>query len=309
MNDTAQASIAAATPARADARGLAAASTAFFIWGLMPLYLKALKTVPILQVTAHRLLWGSIFALGLLLLRGQLGAVRAALANARSRWMLCASAALISINWLTYMWGISTNRVVETSLGYFINPLFNVMLGVVLLSERLNVIQWIAVAIAAAGVSYLAWSAGHPPWISLMLAVSFGLYGLLRKTLQIDALVGLGTETLLLLPLGLAYLIWCEILGTGVAGHAGIGMTALLAFGGPLTAIPLVLFAYGAMRIPYSTVGLLQYIGPSIQLVLAVLVFKEPFSGPRVTGFIMIWTALVLYAGDGLWRARKLLVN
>jgi chloramphenicol-sensitive protein RarD len=306
MNDTAQASIAAVS-SRTDTRGLAAAATAFFIWGLMPLYLKALHGVPILQVTAHRLLWGSLFAFGWLALRGQLGSVRSALVNSRTRWLLCTSALLISTNWLTYMWGISTNRVVETSLGYFINPLLNVMLGVLILSERLNLAQWTSVAIAAAGVSYLAWSAGHPPWISLMLALSFGFYGLVRKIVQVDALVGLGTETLLLLPVGLAYLIWCEITGTGSAGHSGIGMLLLLALGGPLTAIPLVLFAYGAQRIPYSTIGLLQYIGPTMQLMLAVLVFKEPFSGPRVIGFVMIWSALLIYAADGVWRARKLL--
>lgn len=306
MNDPAPVSTATA-PSRTDARGLAAAAIAFFIWGLMPLYLKTLQNVHILQVTAHRLLWGSLFAFGWLALRGQLGSVRDVLTSSKTRWLLCTSATLISINWLTYMWGISTHRVVETSLGYFINPLLNVLLGVLILSERLNVAQWTAVAIAAAGVSYLAWSAGHPPWISLMLAFSFGLYGLVRKILQVDALVGLGTETLLLLPLGLAYLIWCEISGSGVAGHSGTGMILLLALGGPLTAIPLVLFSYGAVRIPYSTIGLLQYIGPTIQLGLAVFVFNEPFSGPRVVGFVMIWSALVIYAADGVWRARKLL--
>jgi chloramphenicol-sensitive protein RarD len=195
--------------------------------------------------------------------------------------------------------------VVETSLGYFINPLVNVTLGVVVLSERLNRAQWTAVAIAAAGVGYLTWTAGHPPWISMTLAFSFGLYGLVRKVVKVDALAGFATETLLLLPLGLGYLIWCEIAGTGVAGQIGISTNLLLMLGGPLTAIPLVLFAYGARRIPYSTIGLLQYIAPTMQLLLAVLLYHEPFGGARAIGFVFIWTALAIYAVDGVWRSRK----
>jgi chloramphenicol-sensitive protein RarD len=304
MNNSAQ----AASPAsvRTDSRGLAAAATAFLIWGLLPLYLKALQSVPVLQVTGHRLVWGCAFAFAWLALRKELYQVRAALRNPTTRWRLCASAALISINWITYVWGIAANRVVETSLGYFINPLVNVVLGVVILAERLNAAQWVAVAIAAAGVSWLTWSAGHPPWISLTLAFSFGLYGLVRKLVQVDSLAGFASETLLLLPIGLAYLLWCEWSGVGSAGQGVVGRNLLLALGGPLTAIPLVLFAFGARRIPYSTVGLLQYIGPSIQLILAVLVFREPFHGPRVVGFILIWTALAIYAIDGVWRSRKL---
>jgi len=297
---------ATALPAQqTDPRGLAAAAGAFFIWGLLPLYLKLLQTVPVLQVTAHRLVWGCVFAILWLALRGEFGHVRIALADPRVRTRLLISAALISGNWITYVWGIANNHVVETSLGYFINPLVNVLLGVVLLSERLNRAQWTAVAIAAAGVSYLTWSAGRPPWIAITLALSFGLYGFVRKVVKVDALAGFGAETLLLLPLGIGYLIWCEIAGTGVAGHASVDVNLLLVVGGPLTAIPLVLFAYGARRIPYSTVGLLQYIGPTIQLMLAVLVFKEPFAGPRIIGFALIWTALAIYAVDGLWRSRK----
>ncbi|HEY6641652.1 EamA family transporter RarD [Povalibacter sp.] len=297
-----------ATPASpTDTRGLAAAAGAFFIWGLLPLYLKLLQTVPVLQVTAHRLAWGCLFALGWLALRKELGGVGAALQDPRVRLRLFTSAALVSTNWITYVWGIANNRVVETSLGYFINPLVNVLLGVVLLSERLNPVQWIAVAIAGSGVAYLTWSAGQPPWIALILAVTFSLYGFVRKVVQVAALAGFGAETLMLLPIGLGYVVWCEIAGTGVIGHTGLKMDLLLVFGGPLTAIPLVLFAYGARRLPYSTVGLMQYIGPTLQLLLGVLVFHEPFHGPRVMGFALIWSALVIYAADGAWRNRKLL--
>ena len=307
MNDTARAlqpSPPVAT--RTDPRGLAAAASAFFIWGLLPLYLKALQAVPILQVTAHRIVWGCVLAFLWLRVRGETGQVWAALRDPTTRWRLCVSATLISANWITYVYGIAAHRVVETSLGYFINPLFNVLLGVVILSERLNAAQWTAVAIATAGVGWLTWSAGHPPWISLMLAFSFGLYGFVRKVIRVDALAGFASEALLLAPVALSYLIWCELAGSGVMTNGSVGLYALLMVGGPLTAVPLVLFAFGARRIPYSTVGLLQYIGPTIQLMLAVFAFGEPFKGPRVAGFVLIWTALALYAADGLWRARKM---
>lgn len=294
------------TSDRLDGRGLAAACTAFFIWGLLPLYLKMLQTVPVLQVSSHRLVWGCIFAFLWLALRGELAHIRAALFNSRTGPLLCLSALLISINWVTYVYGIASNRAVESSLGYFINPLVNVLLGVVVLSERLNRTQWTAVAIAATGVAYLTWLAGHLPWIALTLAFSFGLYGLVRKLVRVDALAGFASETIVLLPVGIGYLVWCELASTGVVGHSSGGLHALLALGGPLTAIPLVLFAFGARRIPYSTVGLLQYIGPTIQLVLAIFVFHEPFDRMRLVGFVLIWTALAIYAADGVRRSRKL---
>jgi len=294
-----------ATSSQTDTRGLAAAAGAFFIWGLLPLYLKLLHAVPVLQVTAHRLTWGCLFALGWLALRRELGHVWVALSNPRVLVRLMASATLIGINWVIYVWGVANNHVVETSLGYFINPLVNVLLGVVVLSERLNRAQWTAVTIAAAGVVYLTWSAGHPPWIALALAITFSLYGFVRKVVQVDSLAGLGSETLLLLPLGLGYLIWCEAAGSGVLAHTDWFTNLLLVLSGPITAVPLVLFAFGARRIPYSTVGLLQYIGPTLQLLLGVFIFHEPFSGPRVIGFALIWSALAIYAGDGVWRSRR----
>jgi chloramphenicol-sensitive protein RarD len=302
--NTSTATTVPATP-RMDGRGLAGASGAFLVWGLLPLYLKVLQSVPAMQITAHRLIWGCLVAIGWLALRNEFGQVKAALANPKVRWRLCLSAALISINWVVYVWGVANDRVVETSLGYFINPLVNVLLGVIVLSERLNRAQWTAVAFAAAGVSYLTWTAGHLPWISLALGISFGLYGLVRKVVHVESTAGLASETLLVLPLGIAYLIWCEMAGAGAFGHAGLGMDLLLILGGPITAIPLVLFAFGARRIPYSTIGLLQYIAPTIQLLLAVYVYREPFGGARAVGFALIWTALLIYAADGLWRARK----
>jgi chloramphenicol-sensitive protein RarD len=298
------------TPATApvvslDRVGLISAAIAFLIWGLLPIFLKQLTEVPVLQVIAHRLVWGYVVAMIWLALRGEVAAIWRALADPQIRWRLCASAALISTNWFVYVWGVANDRVIETSLGYFINPLLNVMLGVLVLSERLNRSQWSAVALAAVGVSYLTWSAGHLPWLALMLASSFGLYGLVRKTVAVEGLIGFGAETLILLPLAAGYLIWCEINGTGAFGHIRTTIDALLLLGGPLTAVPLVLFAVGARRLPYSTVGLLQYIGPTLQLLLGVMVYHEPFDRAKLTGFAIIWTGLAVYGIDSLWRSRK----
>ena len=189
--------------------------------------------------------------------------------------------------------------------GYYINPLMNVVLGVFVLKERLNRAQWIAVALAAIAVLYLAALAGRPPWIALTLAVSFSLYGLLRKVISVDALPGLATETLLLLPLALAYLAWCQASGSGALTNSGPGIAALLIGSGLVTAIPLFLFAYGARALPYSTLGVLQYIAPSLQLVCGVYLFHESFGARRAAGFALIWLALLIYAADGLWRSRR----
>jgi chloramphenicol-sensitive protein RarD len=286
-------------------RGLAALFGAFGIWGLLPLYLRGLRGVPPTQIMAHRLVWCCAVVLAWLAVRGELGGVGRALRDGASRTRLVATAALISVNWLVYVWAVGSGHVVESSLGYFVNPLVNVLLGVVVLKERLNRAQWAAIALAASGVAYLGWLGGRPPWIALVLATSFGTYGLLRKTVAVDALVGLGTETLLIAPLGAAYLVLVEASGSGALSHGSALVRALLLCGGPLTAVPLALFAYGARRVPYATVGLVQYIGPSLQLLLGVRLFHEPFPAVRALGFGLIWLALALYATDGLLRARR----
>jgi chloramphenicol-sensitive protein RarD len=285
--------------------GIAATIGAFAIWGFFPLYLKALSGVPAMQLVAHRVSWACLLVLGWMAARGELAGFRAALARRDVLLRLAATAVLVSINWLAYVWAVGNERVVETSLGYFINPLLNVVLGVIVLSERLNRMQWCAVALAAAGVVYLTITAGHPPWIALTLALSFGLYGLVRKTAQVDALPGLAVETALLAPLAIGYLVWCELAGIGVLGDAGTSVDLLLVASGAVTAIPLFLFAYGARRLPYSTVGVLQYIAPSLQLACGVFVFGEPFGGTRAIGFALIWAALLIYGADGLWRAGR----
>lgn len=288
-----------------DTRGLAATVSAFLIWGLMPLYMKLLQTVPVLEITAHRMLWGCLCGFAWLAARGEIPLVWRALGNSQTRWRLMMSATLIATNWSIFMWGIATQHVVEISLGYFIGPLVNVALGVVLFRERLNRLQWISVVIAAAGVLYLTWTAGRPPWISIALALSFSLYALVRKVAKVEALPGFTGETFLLLPVAAGFVLWSEFSGSGAMSNHGFDMTALLLMGGPLTAVPLVLFAVGARRIPLFTVGLLQYIGPTLQLACAVLLFHEPFTGPRVVGFTMIWVALAMFALDGVVAARR----
>jgi chloramphenicol-sensitive protein RarD len=286
-------------------KGLAATAAAFAIWGLLPLYLHPLHQVSSVQVIAHRILWSCVLVLGWMAARGELAGLRATLANRGIVRRLALSAALLTLNWLVYVWAVMNGHVIESSLGYFINPLVNVLLGVVVLSERLTPLRWIAIALAASGVAYLTLAAGRPPWIAITLALSFGTYGLIRKVVKVESLPGLATETLLLLPVAALYLIWCEFTGRGALGHMGPGIAALLIGTGPLTAISLFLFAFGARLLPYSTVGVLQYIAPSLQLACGVFAFHEPFERTRAIGFALIWTALLLYAADGLLRSRK----
>jgi chloramphenicol-sensitive protein RarD len=290
---------------RDSVRGFWAAVSAFTIWGLLPLYLKLLTGIAATQITAHRLVWGCLFTTAVVVGRGEWPQIRAALANRRSRLYLCASSLLITSNWIIYAWAITNGHVIESSLGYFINPLFNILLGVFVLSEKLNRAQWMAVAVAAAGVIFLAWTAGRPPWIALGLAATFGSYGLLRKLVTVEALPGLTTETLLAAPFALIYLFWCHSSGTGAFGNASALQNVMLIVAGPVSAIPLVLFAYGTRRIPYSTVGVLQYIGPTLQFLSGLLLFHEAFDHTRALGFILIWAALAIYGADGIRRSRR----
>jgi len=286
-------------------KGFAATAGAFAIWGLLPLYLHPLHQVSSFQVIAHRILWSCAFVLAWMAARGQLSSLLATLANRGVVWRLALSATLLTVNWLVYVWAVMNGHVIESSLGYFINPLVNVLLGVVVLSERLTPLRWIAVALAAAGVAYLTIVAGRPPWIALTLALSFGTYGLIRKIVKVESLPGLATETLLLLPVAALYLIWCEFAGISALGHTGPGIAALLIGTGPVTAISLFLFAFGARLLPYSTVGVLQYIAPSLQLACGVFAFHEAFERTRAIGFALIWTALLIYAADGLLQSRN----
>lgn len=289
-----------------DRKGLAITAGTFLIWGVVPLYWHLLKAVPSFHIIAHRIGWSAVLVIGWLLIKNGRGWWRHVRAQPRAVPLLGVSSLLIAFNWGLYIWAVNAGHVVETSLGYFINPLINVVLGVLVLRERLTPAQWIAVGFALAGVAWLTLQAGSPPWIALGLAFSFGLYGLVRKLVAVDPVAGLGVESLYLFLPALAYVVWGEFgHGGGFVSGYGWKNDLLLIFGGVVTAVPLIGFAYGVRRIPLSVVGLLQYIAPSIQLLIGVLVFREAFGIERAIGFAAIWTGLLIFASDGLWRARR----
>jgi chloramphenicol-sensitive protein RarD len=282
--------------------GILSAALAFLCWGLFPLYFHAVREVPSMQILAHRMLWSLAFLLLVLAWRRQwswLNQVR----QPRVFWSFVASAFLLSANWLLYIWAVNNGHVIEASLGYFINPLVNIMFGYLLLKERLRRGQWAAIALAALGVAWLTWQSGSVPWIALFLAASFGAYGLLRKTAALGALEGLSFETMVLFPIAAAYVGWLTLHGENAFLNTGSDTTRwLLVASGPITAVPLLLFASGARQIPLSILGLLQYLAPTIQFLLGVLLFKEAFTADRLVGFALIWGALALFAAEGLFQ-------
>jgi chloramphenicol-sensitive protein RarD len=291
--------------AAASRRGVAAVTTSFILWGVYPLYFKPLASVSPLQIIGHRVVWCAVCVIGWLALQRSLGVVAAVFRDRRTVGWLLLSAALISLNWLVYVWAVTHGRVVEASLGYFINPLLNVVIGVLLLGERLNRAQWAAVALAAAGVGYLTYAAGGVPWVSLVLAGSFGGYGLVRKLVRVGALAGLAVETALLTPLALAWLLWCAWTGTGALGSGAAHVDLLLVGSGIVTAIPLALFASGTRAIPYNLTGVLQFVAPTLQFAIGVLVFGELFTPDRAIGFGIIWAGVAVYLADGFRASRR----
>jgi len=293
----------------AAARGALAAATCYFLWGLFPVYWKQLAAIDATELIAHRHVWSLVFVLAVMAAGDGWGELRAALVSRTAlRWHL-ASGGLLTVNWLVYVWGVNHGHVIETSLGYFLVPLVNVLVGRFALHERLRRLQWLAVACAAAGVTLLIWRVGQLPWIALTLAGTWGGYGLLRKQSPLGPLVGLGLETLLLAPLALAFIAWKQFAGTGALGHVDAGTHVLLLSAGVITAVPLLMFAYGARRIRFSTLGLLQYIAPTVQFALGVWVYHEAFSPERATAFGFIWCGLALYTADNLWAQRRSLAG
>lgn len=278
--------------------GILSAVLAYVCWGLFPLYFKQLAQIAPLDVLVHRVVWSLAFLLMVLAMRRQWSWLRDALRQPRLLGTFALSALLLSGNWLTYIWAVTNDHVVDASLGYFITPLVNVLLGYTVLHERLRPLQWTAVALAAAGVSWLAVLGGQLPWIALVLACSFGAYGLMRKMAALGALEGLTLETMLLAPAALALLAFAAMQGTSSFPAESGWVNALLIGIGPVTAIPLLLFAAGARRIRMSTLGLLQYLAPSIQLVLGIWLYHEPFGGARMVGFGLIWLALAVYSAE-----------
>ena len=295
----------ATTPeARQALIGGAYAAAAFTVWGLLPLYFHVMDWVPPVQMLAHRFVWAALLLAGLVTAIGRWGAIRAALRDRRTLWLLLGSTAFISANWLTFIWAVGAERVTEVSLGYYINPLVNVLLGVLVLGERLNRAQGVAVGLAALGVGLLAVQTAGLPWPSLAVAFSFGFYGLIRKTTALGSIEGLFLETALAAPIALGYLVVVSVQGSGAFGVHGPGPDLALAGAGLLTALPLIWFASGARRMTYTAVGFFQYIAPTGHFLLAVFVFAEPFGWVHLTTFALIWTALAVFSADR-WRGAR----
>ncbi len=285
--------------------GIVYASLAYAMWGLFPIYFRALEIVPAAQILLHRMLWSLLFLLLILSVRGQWTWLRAAWRDWRLPLRFSISALVLATNWYIYIWSCNNGHVLDASLGYFINPLVNVLLAAMILRERLRPGQWFAVSIAASGVLWLTWQAGHLPWIGLSRAATFGSYGLLRKTASLGALDGLALETFLLFPIAVICLGWLTARGENAFIADSSTTRWLLVVAGPITACPLLLFAAGARRIPFALLGLLQYISPTLQLGLGVWLYGEPFGVGRLVGFGFIWLALLAYSGEGLWQARR----
>jgi chloramphenicol-sensitive protein RarD len=284
-------------------RGLAFALLAYGTWGFFPIYFKALGHVPAVEVLAHRVVWSVVLLAIVTPLVGRWSTALQAL-GPHTRRQVAASAVLIAANWGTYIWAVQAGRVLQASLGYFVNPLVSVLLGVAFLHERLRRLQTWAIALAALGVAALIVDRGELPWLPLTLALTFGLYGLVRKRAGVDPIGGLLAETALLAPLALGFVVLLAARGTGAFGR-GAGTSLLLLAAGPITAVPLVWFASGVRRLPLSTVGLLQYVTPTVQFLLAVLVYGERFTFAHGIAFGCIWTALALYSWDALRAARE----
>jgi len=285
--------------------GVLYAALAYTAWGLFPVFFKQLGNVNAFEVVLHRMVWSLVFLMGVLVVLRRWTWLREVARQPRVLAAFALSAVLLSANWSVYVWAVQNAHVVDASLGYFILPLVNVAFGFAFLHERPRPVQWLAVAMAAAGVVWLTLQAGRLPWVALVLAATFGVYGLLRKVATLGALEGLTLETLLLAPFAVGLLAWWAWHGQGALVQGNASTLGWLLLAGPLTAIPLLLFAAGARRIPMATLGILQYISPSLQMLLGVWLYGEPFDPARALGFYLIWLALVVYSLDGLWRSRR----
>jgi chloramphenicol-sensitive protein RarD len=285
-------------------KGFLYAAGAYIIWGLLPIYWKSLQDVPAGQILSHRIVWSLLFVGVILTLRHNWAWFRGALARPRVVMTFVVSGILLGINWFVYIWGVNAGFIVETSLGYFINPLVNVLLGFLILKERLRPAQWLALSVALGGVLYLTFSYGAFPWIALTLAFSFGTYGLIRKTAVLNSAEGLFLETVVLFLPAFGFLLLQERSGTGAFAHGEPTTTLLLMGAGVVTSVPLLLFASGARRITMTSLGLLQYIAPTLQFLIGVLIYNEEFGPARVVGFGLIWLALVLYSAESILHRR-----
>lgn len=286
-------------------KGVIYGAAAYIMWGFFPIYFKALQMVPPMQIMMHRVVWSFLFVMLLIFLRKEWPSFRESLREPRVLISYTLTAVLLAANWLIYIYGVNSGQVVETSLGYFINPLLSVALGVVFLRERLRLTQWIPVGLAALGVLYLTLQYGSPPWIALALAFSFGMYGLIKKIAPLGSLHGLSLETGIIFLPAVLYLLFAENQGYGAFGHLGWNVTILLALVGVVTALPLLLFGMAARSIPLSLLGILQYIAPSVQFLLGIFLYQEPFSTSLLMGYVIIWLALIIFTLEGARERRK----
>ena len=289
--------------------GVYYAALAYMAWGFLPVFFKQLIQVNAFEIVLHRMVWSVVFLLCVLTVLKRWAWLRSVARQPRVLVAFAVSALLLSANWTVYVWAVQNAHVLDASLGYFILPLVNVALGFAFLNERPRPVQWLSVAVAAAGVLWLTVQAGRLPWVALVLAITFGIYGLLRKLAKLGALEGLTLETLLLSPFAVGLLAWWAWHGQGALVQGDAATLGWLLLAGPLTAIPLLLFAAGARRLPLATLGILQYISPSLQMLLGVWLYGEAFEPARAIGFYLIWLALVLYSADSLWSARRQPLN
>ncbi len=278
---------------------------AYGLWGLFPLYWPLLEPAAPLEILSHRIVWSLLFVGALVWLRRRYSTVRAALLDRRTRTALVVASVVIALNWFLFIWAVNNHHVVETSLGYFINPLVSVAMGVVAFGERMRRLQWAAIGIAAAGVMWLTFEYGRPPWISIVLALSFGTYGLAKKKANVGAVQSLTVETLVLAPLALGYVLTLQATGAGEFGRHGLGHTALLVGAGVATALPLLCFGAAATRIPLSMVGMLQYLTPTLQFLIGVFLYGEPMTSARWVGFVLVWLALAVFTAETLSHRRR----
>ncbi|HET7535747.1 MAG TPA: EamA family transporter RarD [Candidatus Didemnitutus sp.] len=290
-------------------RGVFAAAGGFLIWGIVPLYWKQMQGVSPFELIAHRVTWSLLLLLGVMALQKSFGELRPAFTNSRTFLLSLASSLLLTANWTVYIWAVNTGHIIESSLGYFLTPLGNVALGFLLLHERLRPLQWTAIAFAALGVGFLLIGVGHVPWIALSLAGTWSSYALLRKRSPLGSLAGLTVETILLLPAAAAFLLWRAHTGEGALGHVSPLLHVYVLSVGIVTAIPLLLFAYGARRLRLATIGLLQYISPTVQFLIGLFIYREPFDSARFQAYALIWCGLVLYSADSFWTQRRTLLK
>jgi chloramphenicol-sensitive protein RarD len=290
-------------------KGIWYAVGAYVAWGVLPVYWKWLHNVPAVQLISHRIIWSFVLLAMVVFVTRQWKSFRSAAQPRRVLLIYLAAAVLLSINWLTYVWAVNAGFIVETSLGYFINPLLSVLMGVIFLRERLRPWQWLPIGLAAAGVLYLTVVYGSLPWIALTLAFSFGIYGLVKKTAPLGALYGLTLETGLLFVPAVGFLVYLETVGRGAFLHSGPLMDLLLVGAGLITTVPLLMFASAAQRIPLSLVGVLQYIAPTLQFLIGVLIYKEPFDHAHLIGFSLVWVALAIFWLEGFFASRRLRVQ